>query len=253
MTASGMTKLSVNINKVALLRNTRDYGVPRVIQAARTCLNAGADGITVHPRPDQRHITPRDVRDLRSVLTEYPKLEYNIEGNPFEANYIDLVIETQPTQATLVPDTPDQRTSDHGWNIAKDGPRLVPVIRHLQEAGIRVSLFMDADPQEIAKASQTGADRIELYTESYASAFRSGNYDEVLARFVKAASEARGRGLGMNAGHDLNRDNLGALLVQIPDILEVSIGHELIGDALWLGLAETVKAYLQLLGRENLQ
>ena len=245
---AGMTKLSVNVNKVALLRNTRDHSVPSVVQAARTCIEAGADGITVHPRPDQRHITPQDVHDLKALLATDPRVEYNLEGNPFEGPYVDLVIQIQPTQATLVPDTPNQRTSDHGWNIAEDGARLAPVIQHLHEAGIRVSLFMDADPQEIAKVTQTGADRIELYTESYATAYRSGDFDKVLARFVEAACEARRSNLGINAGHDLNRDNLGPLLTQIPDILEVSIGHELVADALWLGLAETVKAYLRAVG-----
>ena len=243
-----MTSLSVNVNKVALLRNTRDTGIPNVVSAARTCIEAGAHGITVHPRPDQRHITTPDVFDLAQLLADHRDVEYNIEGNPFEGKYLQLVTQVRPAQATLVPDTPGQRTSDHGWQMTRDGDRISPIISQLRELGIRVSVFMDPDPAQIEQAAATGADRVELYTESYAAAFRAGDANAQLARFAQAAQSAGNVGLAVNAGHDLNLENLGPFCAAVPNVLEVSIGHELIADALWKGLATTVKAYLAVLG-----
>ena len=237
-------KLSVNVNKVALLRNQRDYGIPSVTRAAEACIRAGAEGITVHPRPDQRHITPADVRDLAHLLKDVPGVEDNIAGNPFEGQFLDLCAEVRPHQATLVPDSPDQRTSDHGWDIAKDGQRLQPIVKKLQSHGTRVSLFMDPDAAGLRDVQSTGAERIELYTESYATAFRAGSHADVLARFVEAAQAAAGQGLGVNAGHDLSVRNLKPFARAIPNLLEVSIGHELTADALFDGWDKTVKAYL---------
>ena len=239
-----MTKLSVNVNKVALLRNQRDYGVPSVTKAATVCLDAGAHGITVHPRPDQRHITTQDVHDLAALLAGRQSVEFNIEGNPFEGPYMELVTQIRPTQATLVPDSPGQRTSDHGWDIAGHAARLRPVVSRLKDAGIRVSVFMDPDAAAIARVPQVGADRIELYTESYATAFRAGQAEVALQRFIEAARRAGELGLGVNAGHDLNLSNLGLFYERVPDVLEVSIGHELTADSLWMGMDAAVKAYL---------
>ncbi len=242
-----MTKLSVNVNKIALLRNTRDYGVPDVVRAARTCIDAGAHGITVHPRPDQRHVKPGDVFDLAELLDSHRHIEYNLEGNPFEGGYLDLVEQIRPTQATLVPDSPDQRTSDHGWDMARDGGRLRPIVERLRALDVRVSLFMDPDADAITGVARAGADRVELYTESYAAAFRRGEHAAVLDRYTAAATAAAQQGLGINAGHDLNQANLGPFRGCIPELLEVSIGHELTADALWMGLGEAVKAYLHAL------
>ena len=249
-----MTKLSVNVNKVALLRNSRTGDVPSVVKAARLCLDAGAHGITVHPRPDERHIRPGDVDDLARLLAEpaHEHAEYNIEGNPFGAAFMDIVARARPHQCTLVPDSPDQRTSDHGWDIAADGARLRPIVERLKSIGCRVSLFMDADPERIAKVPETGADRVELYTESYAVAHGRGGaeLDASFEQFRRAAARAQELGLGVNAGHDLNRENL-PRFVRIPGILEVSIGHALIADALELGLGETVRSYLSKLAPPN--
>jgi pyridoxine 5-phosphate synthase len=239
-----MTRLSVNLNKIALLRNQRDVGLPDVLRAARTCMAAGAQGITVHPRPDERHIRDQDVYDLAKIVT----VEFNIEGNPIP-KFMDLVREIRPTQCTLVPDDPDQTTSDHGWDLEKDGARLVPIVRDLKDAGIRVSLFLDPDLRQIELAQQTGADRIELYTEPYARAFAQGRYEEVLSQYAECAKAAQSMGLGINAGHDLNLENLGVFLAEVPGVLEVSIGHALIAEALWLGLEETVKRYLEILNQ----
>lgn len=241
-----MTKLSVNVNKVATLRNTRNLDVPSVIQSARWCIDAGAHGITVHPRPDQRHIRPGDVTDIAELLKNQPEVEYNIEGNPFE-NYLDLVREVKPTQCTLVPDSPDQFTSDHGWNVPQEKARLIPLIAELKSLGCRVSLFLDPLPEMIESVVEVGADRIELYTEPYASAFAAGKVNEVLPDYVRTAERARDHGLGVNAGHDLNQDNLPTLMDAIPFLAEVSIGHALIADALEVGLPETVRRYLALL------
>lgn len=247
-----MTKLSVNVNKVALLRNTRHLGIPSVTHAATRALDAGAHGITVHPRPDQRHIRPGDVDDLNQLLRQPPHLarqpELNIEGNPFEGEYLQIIRRNRPTQCTLVPDDPGALTSDHGWDVSSHVGRLRDVIAQLHELGCRVSLFMDADPGQIRRVPETGADRIELYTEPYAAAFAADGHavDEVFTRFAEAARVAQSCGLGVNAGHDLNLHNL-ARFVTIPGILEVSIGHALIADALELGMSAAVRAYLDIL------
>ena len=242
-----MTKLSANLNKVALLRNTRSIGIPSVTNAARICIAAGADGITVHPRPDQRHIRPSDVTDLADLLRTHPGVEYNIEGNPFPA-FLELVRRVRPTQCTLVPDSPEAFTSDHGWDLERDGERLRPIIAELHGIGTRVSLFMDGDAERMARAAEIGADRVELYTEPYAAAHARGEVATELARFAAAARAAQTAGLGVNAGHDLNLDNL-VEIGTIPGILEVSIGHALVADALEIGLYGAVRAYLRVLGR----
>jgi pyridoxine 5-phosphate synthase len=239
-----MTKLSVNVNKVATLRNTRHLGIPSVVRAAQICLDAGAAGITIHPRPDQRHIRASDVDDLAALWRRFPQAEFNIEGNPFHGGYIDHIARVRPTQCTLVPDTLDAFTSDHGWDLAKDGERLKPVIKLLQEYGARVSLFMDPLPEAMATARAVGADRIELYTEPYASGFANGRVEEAVALYAAAAKAAQAAGLGINAGHDLNLDNLPPFLMAVEGVDEVSIGHALIADALEFGLAETVRKYL---------
>ena len=240
-----MTRLSVNLNKVALLRNTRDVGVPDILRAARIAVDAGASGVTVHPRPDERHTRPSDVFNLSS-FTQEAGVEFNIEGNPTKS-FLALVHEVVPAQCTLVPDTPDQRTSDHGWDLGSDGDRLSPIISDLRSRGIRVSLFMDPDPVVITNAAKVGADRIEIYTEPYAKAFGTQDQAESLDACAKCAEEAERMGLGVNAGHDLNLQNLPALIQSVPGIAEVSIGHALIADALELGLRETVGAYLSAL------
>lgn len=252
-----MTKLSVNVNKVALLRNSRTIGVPSVLKAAETAIRAGAHGITVHPRPDQRHIRPSDVFELRDLLGRYPGVEFNIEGNPFpevqegaeseHTSYMALARAVRPTQCTLVPDAVGQSTSDHGFDLARERERLAPIVRELSELGIRVSLFVDADCRDLAVARALGAHRVELYTEPYAAAFAAGDASSALAVFKRAAEEAGRHGLGVNAGHDLNLDNTGPFVRTVPNVLEVSIGHALISDALDLGLAGAVRAYLDVL------
>lgn len=240
------TRLSVNLNKVALLRNSRTIGIPSVTRCAHICLQAGAHGITVHPRPDARHIRAQDVLDLAELRKGYSGAELNIEGNPFH-QLLPLARQARPEQCTLVPDEEGAFTSDHGWDLAKDGARLAPVIEELRALGIRVSLFMDPIAAAMERARALGADRIELYTESYARAFGGAEQGIELARFAAAAAAAHAAGLGVNAGHDLNRSNLPAFLAVVPDVLEVSIGHALTADALELGLAAAVKAYLQAL------
>jgi pyridoxine 5-phosphate synthase len=237
-----MTKLSVNVNKIATLRNTRTIGIPSIIDAAKLCLDAGAAGITVHPRPDQRHIRPDDVFELAELLKKYPDREFNIEGNPF-IEYTHFAESVRPTQCTLVPDSPEASTSDHGWDLAKDAARLGPVIQQLKSFGCRVSLFMDARPEMMEQAAMLGADRVELYTAPYAEDFSKGN-DNAAKSYAAAAKKAQELGLGVNAGHDLNRSNLRPFLREVPNVLEVSIGHALIADALEFGLVETVKKYL---------
>ncbi len=237
-----MTKLSVNLNKVALLRNTRDIDLPSVINAAKTCIAAGAHGITVHPRPDQRHIRPGDVYDLAAVVKGL--VEYNIEGNPFFPEFMQLVKAVVPTQCTLVPDSEGQRTSDHGWDLKADSERLRPVIDQLKSLNIRVALFMDETSTDIEQVADAGADRIELYTERYATAYAKGDWQDTLARYADAAKRAQNAGLGVNAGHDLNLENV-ATFCTIPNILECSIGHALTAEALYLGLENTVKEYLK--------
>jgi pyridoxine 5-phosphate synthase len=239
-----MTALSVNLNKVALVRNTRHLGIPSVTRAAMLCLQAGAHGITVHPRPDERHIRAHDVQDLAALLKAWPDREFNIEGNPFH-NLMDCVRSVRPQQCTFVPDEQGQLTSDHGWNLAMDAERLRAVIAQAHSLGVRVSLFMDAEPQAMAVARSLGADRVELYTEPYAAAWGTEEQAAQLARFAQAARAALDAGLQVNAGHDLNRDNLTTFLRQVPGVTEVSIGHALISDALELGYRATVQDYLR--------
>jgi pyridoxine 5-phosphate synthase len=240
---AGLTALSVNLNKVALLRNTRSLGVPSVVQMARIALEAGAHGITVHPRPDERHIRPQDVHELAELIKAWPQAQFNIEGNPAH-NLMPLIEAVRPHQCTFVPDSVGQATSDHGWSLPRDAEQLCPLIAQAREWGVRVSLFMDPEPAAMPAVCELGADRIELYTESYARAFGSKDQAEVLARFTATAAAAQHVGLGVNAGHDLNRDNLTAFLGEVPGVCEVSIGHALIADALELGLANAVRAYL---------
>lgn len=237
------TALSVNLNKVALVRNTRHLGIPSVTRAAVLCLRAGAQGITVHPRPDGRHIRAEDVRDLHELLKAWPQAEFNIEGNPFH-NLMDFVREFRPHQCTLVPDAEGQFTSDHGWDMPADAKRLKPVIDEAHALGVRVSLFMDPVPQAMQAVKDLGADRIELYTEGYARAFGSAQQGEVLRAYANTAQAALDRGLGVNAGHDLNRDNLATFLRVVPGVSEVSIGHAFVADALELGYEATTRAYL---------
>jgi len=236
------TALSVNVNRVALLRNTRPLDIPNVVHIATLALQAGADGITVHPRPDERHIRAQDVHELRALLRGWPQAEFNIEGNPFH-NLMPLVRTLRPEQCTLVPDSAEQATSDHGWDLRADAPRLRPLIAELHALGVRVSLFMDPLPEAMAQARELGADRVELYTESYARAHGTPAQAERLAVYARAAAAAMAAGLGVNAGHDLNRANLGDFLRAVAGVREVSIGHALIGDAVELGIAETVREY----------
>lgn len=243
------TALSVNLNKVALVRNTRHLGIPSVTRAATLCLQAGAQGITVHPRPDGRHIRAHDVTALADVLKDWPDREYNIEGNPFH-NLMDVVQGlcergTPPQQVTFVPDGEGQFTSDHGWNFPQDAVRLRPMIAKAKAWGVRVSLFMDPTPEAMAEVKALGADRIELYTEPYAAAHGTPEQAAQLARFAQTAATALALGLGVNAGHDLNRANLTDFLKAVPGVQEVSIGHALIGDALELGYAATIQDYLR--------
>ncbi len=241
-----MTKLSVNVNKVALLRNTRSIGIPSVTQAALRSIEAGAHGITVHPRPDQRHIRPSDVFELVELVAGHPGLEFNIEGNPFP-EFLDIVRRVRPAQCTLVPDSPEQATSDHGWDLDREARRLAPIVQELNDLGIRVSLFMDAGTVQWQQVRELGAQRVELYTEPYAAAFARNDFESTLSQFAAAASAAQAAGLGVNAGHDLNLQNLGAFCRTVSGILEVSIGHALIADALEMGFYNAVRAYLQAL------
>ena len=237
------TALSVNVNKVALVRNTRHLGIPSVTRAAELCLQAGAQGITVHPRPDERHIRAQDVLELAELMKAWPGREYNIEGNPSQ-NLMDFIRQVRPHQATFVPDSEDQFTSDHGWSFPQDAERLAPLVAECKALGVRVSLFMDPVPAQMAAARAVGADRVELYTEPYAAAWGTPGQAAQLQQYAAAAQAALDAGLGVNAGHDLNRDNLAAFVRQVPGVAEVSIGHALIADALELGYAQTVRAYL---------
>lgn len=238
------TALSVNVNKVALVRNTRHLGIPSVARAARLCLEAGAQGITVHPRPDGRHIRADDVHELAALLKAWPGREFNIEGNPTQ-NLMDFIREVRPQQATFVPDSEDQFTSDHGWSFPQDAERLAPLVAECRRLGVRVSLFMDAVPEQMAAARAAGADRVELYTEPYAAAWGTSGQEAQLRQYAAAAQAALDAGLGVNAGHDLNRENLAAFVARVPGLLEVSIGHAFVADALELGYAATVRAYQQ--------
>jgi pyridoxine 5-phosphate synthase len=247
----GTTALSVNLNKVALLRNTRALGIPSVTRAATIALDAGAQGITVHPRPDERHIRAHDVHELADLLKQWPQVEFNIEGNPFH-NLMDFVRRVKPHQCTFVPDEANQSTSDHGWRFPQDAARLKPLVDEAKALGVRVSLFMDPDPAAMGAVREVGADRVELYTETYARAHGTPQQARVLADFIATGEAARREGLGLNAGHDLNRANLTEFLVAVPGVEEVSIGHALVADALELGLAETVRDYLRCIARAAL-
>lgn len=240
-----MTKLSVNINKIATLRNARGGNVPDVVKVAADCQRFGAQGITVHPRPDQRHITHKDVFDLKPVITT----EYNIEGNPTE-DFIKLVTEARPTQVTLVPDAPDNITSDAGWNTVANAGFLTDVTARFKAAGIRVSIFVDPVPEMVEGAARAGADRVELYTERFARLYGQGD-ESVVKPYCEAAECARSLGLGLNAGHDLSLDNIEFFIKNIPFTDEVSIGHALISEALYLGLENTIGSYLNKIRRAS--
>ncbi len=232
------TKLSVNINKIATLRNSRGGNNPDVVKAAIDCQHFGADGITVHPRPDERHIRYNDVREISKIITT----EFNIEGNPTEDKFVNLVLEVKPAQVTLVPDSPGQLTSNHGWDTIKEKAYLQRIIGVFKNAGIRVSIFIDPVERMAAAAADTGADRVELYTEDYAKNYPKGK-DAAIAAYIKAATVAAQSGLGLNAGHDLDRENLHFFKQSIPNLLEVSIGHALISDALYYGLENVIQLY----------
>ncbi|MDI1268446.1 MAG: pyridoxine 5'-phosphate synthase [Polaromonas sp.] len=243
------TALSVNLNKVALLRNTRHLGIPDVLRAAELCLEAGAQGITVHPRPDERHIRSDDVYELAALMKDWPDREFNVEGNPLQ-NLMEFVRNLSARglplhQCTFVPDSESQFTSDHGWSFPQDAARLKPLIEEAHDRGVRVSLFMDPLPEAMAAAKAVGADRVELYTETYARAWGTPGKNKALEPFVLAGRAAAAIKLGVNAGHDLSRDNLTEFLQAVPGVLEVSIGHALIADALELGYSATVAAYLR--------
>jgi pyridoxine 5-phosphate synthase len=234
-----MTHLSVNINKIATLRNARGGNNPDVIKIALDCEKFGADGITVHPRPDERHITYKDVHDLKKVLTT----EFNIEGNPTEEKFVTLVLDTKPHQVTLVPDVQGQLTSDHGWDTIKNQDYLIKTIAVFKNAGIRVSIFVDPISAMVEAAATTGTDRIELYTESYATSFAKGNKEAAIVPYTEAANLAYKLGLGINAGHDLDLQNLSYFKNAVPHLNEVSIGHALVCDSLYLGLHNTIQLY----------
>jgi pyridoxine 5-phosphate synthase len=251
------TALSINVNKVATLRNTRHLGIPSVVRAAELCLKAGAAGITVHPRPDARHIRSSDVFEIAALMHSWPDREFNIEGNPFH-NMMPLLRELKARglpvhQATFVPDGETQFTSDHGWSLPADSARLKPVIDECHAMGLRVSLFMDPVPQSMAAARHVGADRVELYTETWASACGTPSENEVLAGFAATAQAAVAAGLGVNAGHDLNTANLPRFLARVPSVAEVSIGHAFMADALELGYAGAVAAYLNAIAAARLE
>ena len=247
-----MVALSINLNKIALIRNSRKGNYPNVISHAQLCIDEGVEGITVHPRPDQRHIRPIDVRQLNQLVSPLSTVEFNIEGNPFAPSlgdypgFIALVKESQPEQCTLVPDNNDQLTSDHGFDLNMTGEQLMPIIQDLKAQGIRVALFMDPDPAQIRLAAQVGADRVELYTGPYAAAWGTDNLDRLFQRHLAAAELATSLGMGVNAGHDLNLDNL-AKFASIPSLLEVSIGHAFTVDSLAMGMTNALRAYKTLL------
>jgi len=232
------TKLSVNINKIATLRNSRGGNVPDVLQAAIDCQQFGADGITIHPRPDERHIRYADVRAIKPIITT----EFNIEGNPKVDKFVELVLDTKPHQVTLVPDTEGQLTSDHGWDTIKEAVYLRDIIEVFKKEGIRVSIFVDPQTDMVAAAADTGTDRIELYTEAYAKNYHNDR-EKAIVPYIQAAEMANLKKLGINAGHDLDRNNLHYFSKSMPGLLEVSIGHALIADALYYGLENTIQLY----------
>jgi len=240
------TRLSVNINKIATLRNSRGGNNPDVLQAAIDCQHFGADGITVHPRPDERHIRYADVRAIRPVITT----ELNIEGNPREEKFVQLVLEVKPGQVTLVPDARGQLTSNHGWDTVKEQQYLREIIAVFKKENIRVSIFIDPDPEMAAAAADTGTDRVELYTEAYAHLFPEDKAAAV-APYIRTAAAATGKNLGVNAGHDLDRHNLAFFAQSVPGLLEVSIGHALIADALYYGLENTIQLYKRALHAQS--
>ena len=240
-----MTKLSVNLNKIALIRNSRGHDYPNLVEFAQLALAAGADGITIHPRPDQRHATYNDVRDLSVLMANWPDAELNIEGFPADS-FLDTVLKYKPDQVTLVPDDPGQLTSDHGWDLVTHKSKLTEVLQKLRSAGIRTSLFLDPDQKQINLASAIQTDRIELYTESYAAAFGTDQEKGILEIYRQAAKCAQDAELGVNAGHDLNLVNLGRF-ISIPGILEVSIGHALTVESLESGFSNVIKQYLNIL------
>ena len=247
-----MVALSINLNKIALIRNSREGNYPNVVSHAQLCIDEGVEGITVHPRPDQRHIRPTDVRQLNKLVSPLRAVEFNIEGNPFAPSlgdypgFIALVKESQPEQCTLVPDNNDQLTSDHGFDLNMTGEQLIPIIEDLKAQGIRVALFMDPDPAQIRLAAEVGADRVELYTGPYAAAWGTGSLDRLFQRHLAAAELATSLGMGVNAGHDLNLDNL-AKFASIPSLLEVSVGHAFTVDSLTMGMTSALRAYKTLL------
>lgn len=234
-----MTRLSVNINKVALLRNSRGGSVPNLFQVARDCERFGAQGITVHPRPDERHVKRSDIMPLKDIVTT----EFNIEGYPSD-DFVEMVLNAKPAQVTLVPDEPGQLTSDHGWDALKEMDRLKDLSKTFKDAGIRLSIFLDPELNQVEAAAKTGTDRIEFYTGPFAAGFRQ-NPKNAVAPYALAGKRALEVGLGINAGHDLDRDNLAYFVREVPDVLEVSIGHALIGDALYYGLENTISMYLR--------
>jgi pyridoxine 5-phosphate synthase len=244
-----MTKLSINLNKIALLRNSRDSDYPNLLDFARLCVNTGAHGLTIHPRPDQRHAKYSDVYNLAALVSEYQDVELNIEGYPTD-KFMQVVLEAEPTQCTLVPDDPNQLTSDHGWNAVKDCDRLKDIVSKLHERNIRTSIFLDPDPTQLEAIKETETDRIELYTESYACAFGREDEKSIVEKFTETAKAAQALGIGVNAGHDLNQENLARFLV-IPDILEVSIGHALTVESLLSGFENTIKKYLAIVNSSN--
>jgi pyridoxine 5-phosphate synthase len=244
-----MTHLSVNLNKVALLRNARPLTIPSVIKMGEISIAAGAHGLTVHPRPDERHIRRTDVYELAALLKKHPTIEYNIEGNPLQPPFMEIIRDVRPDQCTLVPDDLTQNTSDHGWDVAQNADKLKPIIAELNELGCRVSLFIDPDIEQIRQVPELGCARIELYTEPYATAYRAGKGDESFELYRQAAAYAQSVGLGVNGGHDLNLENL-PKFTEIPNLLEVSIGHALTADALEMGFAGAVKAYLRALPKK---
>lgn len=247
-----MTALSINLNKIALIRNSREGNYPNILDFANTCIDCGVDGLTVHPRPDQRHIRPNDVRQLAELIAPLDEVEFNIEGNPFAdacgeyPGLIALVEETLPEQCTLVPDSDSQLTSDHGFDLKIQSDQLIPIIDQIKSLGVRVSLFMDPDLEQIKLASKVGADRIELYTGPFAAAWGTNNQDSYFEQHLQAAQLATSLGLGVNAGHDLNLDNL-EKFASIPDLLEVSIGHAFTVDSLNMGMIPALRAYQALL------